>query len=163
MQKIWGMYMSNISPALLPASFRGVPFLLVSHKQTGLGRKTVSHEYPFKNTRFIQDLGKNPRVFSMTAIITNDDGLYFINRAALEEALALPGSGFLIHPFSGVFLVKLLETPTIEESDQNLNIVTFKMLFGETVEDQFPSASGDLPAKINSLAAPLRDAIARAY
>jgi len=155
--------MGNISSSLLPASFRGVPFLLVSHKQKGAARKTVVHEYPFKNTRFIEDLGKMPRMFNLSAIIDNNDGLYFSKRAALEEALSLPSPGLLVHPFSGVFLVRLMEPPVIEEEDATLNIVNYTLHFGETTSDDFPSESGGFPSRINSFAAPVRDALAAAF
>ncbi len=155
--------MPSILSELLPASFRGAPFLMPSHQQEGLGRKTVRHEFPFSNSRDIEDLGRSPRIFTINGLIENSDGEYFSKRFALEEALSQPGPGLLVHPFSGIFLVSLLHPPTITESDDALSVANFKMVFGETLSGAFPNASGNLPSKINSLGNSIRDAVGNSF
>ena len=65
--------MSDVSQEQLLATYNGVPFLMINHRQTGLGRRTVVHDFPFieQNNRYIEDLGEAPREFSIVAEINN--------------------------------------------------------------------------------------------
>ena len=69
------------------ASFKGAKFLLKDDRTEG-GRKTVTHEYPNRDTREVEDLGKLQKRFSITGIIHDGkDGGYFSRRDALISAL----------------------------------------------------------------------------
>lgn len=84
---------------LLPASFKGVPFLVRSEVLTKGGRRLVLHEYPNSSDRFVEDLGELPPAFTVTAFVTGDD---FLDRAAqLERALTEEGKGRLSMPTFG--------------------------------------------------------------
>ena len=54
------------------ASFRGARFLIKSHSTSG-GRKTVNHEYPNSDRRFVEDLGELQETFSIQGIIHGDN------------------------------------------------------------------------------------------
>ena len=72
------------------ASFRGVPFLFDSH-EVGGGRKIVTHEYPNKTQRFVEDLGGLLKVFRIRGTVT---GVNYTNtKNALITALETPGIG----------------------------------------------------------------------
>lgn len=43
-----------------PASFRGVPFAVVSAEGV-FGRRQAVHEYPYRNTAWVEDLGRGTR------------------------------------------------------------------------------------------------------
>lgn len=151
--------MADVLAGMLPASFRGVPFFVSSRKQEGPTRKTVVHEFPFKNGRFIEDLGLSTRIFTIEAMIANNNNLYFSEKLALDTALATEGPGIYIDPWGGVFQVSLQDKSEVSESDTELNIARYTLVFGETVDDVFPGVGGDLTAKINAFSAPIRDII----
>ena len=52
--------MSLTNSELFPCSFRGIPFLIERHT-TKSGRKTVTHEFPNSDNRFVEDLGLQSR------------------------------------------------------------------------------------------------------
>lgn len=154
----------SIQPVLLPASYNGVPFKMPKHRQEGLGRKTLRHEYPFVDERFIEDLGKSPRVFHITAIIDGNPNVadYFDLRTAFETALSQK-IGVLVHPYSGVFFVRLLSIPIVSESDDALNQAIYTLSFGETITDILPFTNPAGGSAINSFLGPIRDAINGAF
>ena len=47
---------------LKPASFRGVPFV-VQEGTSHFGRRNQIHEYPFRDTPWVEDLGQQARAF----------------------------------------------------------------------------------------------------
>lgn len=83
---------------LLPASFRGIFFEVVS---TGdeIERATVAHEYPYVDGANVEDMGRLAGRISMTAVFYGDD--YEIKLKQLMEALDTPGVAELIHPVFG--------------------------------------------------------------
>jgi prophage DNA circulation protein len=83
---------------LLPASFRGVPFLMDSSTAKP-GRRTQIHEFPGREDVIGDDLGRAPDRFSIKAFVVGPD--YDQDRDALEAALAAPGVGTLVHPTRG--------------------------------------------------------------
>jgi prophage DNA circulation protein len=125
----------SVLDELYPASFRGVPFLARSSSVSG-GRKVVVHEYPNTDRRYVEDLGKQERVFSITGITSAP--YYLENRNALQYALEQPGIGILVHPFFGV--VNVTADPyTLTEDDTALGIATFSMTFRVSDENIFPA------------------------
>lgn len=121
---------------LYPATFRGVPFEFKGASRTSGGRKTVVHEYPNTDKRYVEDLGKLPRVFSLTGIIHGDG--YLVRRDSLQMVLEQPGIGLLTHPFYGVILVTA-DPYMVVESDENLGIAVFNLTFRVSSENIFPS------------------------
>ena len=57
---------------LQPASFRDIKFLVKSHS-LALGRRVVSHEFPFGDKPFTEDLGKKSRSFNLEGFLIGDD------------------------------------------------------------------------------------------
>ncbi|MFG1332019.1 DNA circularization N-terminal domain-containing protein [Xanthobacter autotrophicus] len=90
---------------LWPASFRGVPFF-VSHDEEAPGRRLVIHEFPNRDTPFIEDLGEAARHFAVDAYVASDsaDG----QAAALVAAIARKGAGTLVLPTHGPIQVRAL-------------------------------------------------------
>jgi len=56
------------------AGFRGVPFFVDTETEEG-GRKVAIHEYPGSDTRFVQDLGKDPGVFRIRGYVASFEGV----------------------------------------------------------------------------------------
>lgn len=97
---------------LYSASFRGVPFL-VRGTTTDFGRKTVSHEYPQRDDRFVEDLGKRPETYHIRAVLSGSG--YFAQTSALNAACSAAGPGQLVHPFYGILLVACKKCTLVED------------------------------------------------
>lgn len=80
------------------ASYKGVSFPC-NETTTTAGRAKIIHRPANSNKYNIEDQGKNPRTYNLTAIITGEN--YFDKRDALLSAIESPGLGVLIHPFFG--------------------------------------------------------------
>lgn len=109
------------------ASFKNAVFLLRDDRTEG-GRKTVTHEFPNRDTREVEDLGQMQKSFSITGIIHDGNGTYFKDRDTLLEALESPGSGILVHPFFGSIQVSLINY-VLTQSFTDLNRAVFAMTF----------------------------------
>lgn len=127
------------------ASFRGVKFLLINASTSG-GRKTVTHEYPLTDRRFVEDLGKNQRIFTMQGVITGNR--YLKDRESLQAALEQPGAGRLIHPFYGSVSV-VSKGYTITEDLTKLGEATFNLTFERADLNIFPTESTNNASIIN--------------
>ena len=91
--------MTIFNIARLPtASFRGSDFAYQDSSIDG-GRKTVTHEYPNRKERYVEDLGGLEKKFLVTAF--TDDNVSYVERDALIKALDAKGVGVLIHPSYG--------------------------------------------------------------
>jgi prophage DNA circulation protein len=133
----------------LPATFRGISFLYISG-DVNAGRKTVIHEYPNKDTRFVEDMGLNQRTFSIRGIITGDQPLYTVKNALLKNALDEPGIGILTHPTLGIIKCVCVGY-TFTEDDTAIGITSYTMNFVESNEDKFPFPISDNTAIIANL------------
>ncbi len=83
---------------LRPASFRGVPFW-VSSGGSQMGRRNAVHEYPFRDTPWVEDLGKSARRFQVVGFIEGDDVI--AQRDRMVTAVEAAGDGELVHPTYG--------------------------------------------------------------
>ena len=118
------------------ASFRGVPFLFITNDQTG-GRKYKIFEYPNRDTRFTEDLGKLQRTYKMTATIANTTSNYKNAKQRLIDALEQKGSGTLVHPTDGVKEV-FAKPYQVNESITHTGTAQFELTFVETGPQNFP-------------------------
>lgn len=119
------------------ASFRGVKFLFLSSVTNG-GRKSVTHEYPVNDLRYVEDMGLFKKVFSMQGVVSNTD--YFQNRDALLAALDEEGAGVLVHPTFGVLTV-FCKTYTLDERLEKVGRADFNITFEITDDAILPTDS----------------------
>ncbi|MDP3841048.1 MAG: DNA circularization N-terminal domain-containing protein [Oxalobacteraceae bacterium] len=98
---------------LLPASFRGILFEVVS---TGddIERAIVSHEYPYVDGANVEDMGRAARRISMTAVFYGDD--YEIQLQQFLGAIDTPGAAELIHPIFGSINAQFVRTSIPHEA-----------------------------------------------
>lgn len=137
------------------ASFRGVSFL-VSTESVTRGKKTVIHEYPNSDFRYVEELGKQPSTFSITAIVHGED---FLNkRFRLEQALEQSGIGLLNHPIYGKLWVVALDF-TVDTSQTNIGQVNFSINFSQSKKNITPSPTTRTPSAVSSKAVDVRDKI----
>lgn len=128
---------------LRSASFRGVKFKVLD-SSTSFGRRTVLHEYPFKDIPYAEDMGKSADEFTINAYIVNNIGNgfdYFGERNALISALKKEGAGVLVHPFYGNQTVNVFGKPSIAESFEEGGIARFSISFVQAGENKFPDVS----------------------
>ncbi|MHC8399483.1 DNA circularization protein [Pseudomonas sp. MDT1-17] len=122
--------------AVLPASFRGVSFL-IPQTSVPVGMKGPLHEFPQRDTPFFEQMGKQAQVHKMTAWVVGDD--CFERRDKLIEALQTPGAGELVHPWLGRLQVKVGECEMGHERTQG-GMVTFELTFYPDLPLKSPSA-----------------------
>ncbi|WP_338803572.1 DNA circularization N-terminal domain-containing protein [Xenorhabdus griffiniae] len=99
---------------LRPASFRGVPFAVVSGESV-FGRRQAVHEYPYRDTAWIEDLGRATRRITLRGFIIQDSVIYnapdvITQRKNLVAACETGSTGTLVHPTLGELTVSVTES-----------------------------------------------------
>ncbi len=129
---------------LQPASFRGASFLVDGDTLSG-GRRGPTHEYPYKEEPYNEDLGLKARDYKVKAYVIGDD--YMSKRNALIAALEAKGPATLIHDQYGAQLVRVMSysaTHSTTKGRECLFDIHFKQ---EDKASQYPSSSANIPAK----------------
>ena len=142
----------SIFNQLFPCSFRGRTVYL-SSATTDFGRKQIKHEYPNSDKQKIQDLGLKPRVFKMTAQISQeteiDPRTYFQKKNDFLAALEEPGAGTLSHPFFSASFEVVARPGTVSESMTEAGIATFELTFDISDRQTDPAPSKTSLSQIN--------------
>lgn len=95
-------------------SFRGVPFEILEQERGG-GKRATTHTYPYIDTPFTDDLGRNARVWRVQAIISGEN--YDRDVARLVNAFDKRGRGRLELWFGDPLSVVARDHRVIEKSD----------------------------------------------
>lgn len=119
---------------LREASYEGIRFDVDSATLT-FGRRTVTHEFPQRDTSYVEDLGKATRQFSIQGFIVGDD---FIDRSKrlIDKIESQVGTdrranhGKLVHPWLGSLEVTPIDNPSITY-DRAKRFCTFTLTFLE--------------------------------
>ncbi|GKV88211.1 DNA circularization protein [Pectobacterium carotovorum] len=95
------------------ASFRGVPFAVIAANGS-FGRRQAVHEYPYRDTAWIEDIGRSTRKMALRGFLIQDSAKYnapdvIKQRESLIAACEAFGSGTLIHPTLGELTVSIPE------------------------------------------------------
>lgn len=120
--------MASWKDNLVPASFRGAPFFYFDADQAG-GRRLAEHQFPLRDTPFIEDLGRRARKYLIVAYVIGDD--YFASRDTLIDALEAAGSGTLQHPYRGPLQVYAREYRVSERLEEG-RMAVFEIEFIES-------------------------------
>jgi prophage DNA circulation protein len=130
---------------LRPASFRGVGFGVLE-SQMRFGRKISIHQYPYRDTVWVEDLGRSARRYSFSGFLVGADCIAQREKLlkACEEAAAIEG-GELVHPTLGRIKVSLAEEVTCTERWDRGRMFEIGFSFIEQGERKFPSS--DLSTK----------------
>lgn len=105
--------------------FRDAYFFYQQSSGSG-GRKTISHEYPNKKERYVEDLGGLEKKFTLD--VYTDDNVSYAERDDLIKALDQEGVGTLVHPAFGDLEVVCVGY-TFNESIRELGITKFTISF----------------------------------
>lgn len=119
---------------LREASYEGIRFD-VDSATLSFGRRTVTHEFPQRDTSYVEDLGKTTRQFSIQGFIVGDD---FIDRSKrlIDKIESQVGTdrranhGKLVHPWLGSLEVTPIDNPSITY-DRAKRFCTFTLTFLE--------------------------------
>ena len=125
----------NILGDLYEGSYNGVGFLIDSSSVAG-GRKTVTHEFPNQDNRYVEDLGLLNETITIRGCVATES--YFGSRDALKAAFETPGYGTLIHPFYGIRQCACT-TYSMEERTSALGDLNFTATFLVAQELNFPA------------------------
>lgn len=105
-QGILGLGGPTYFQQLQPASFRGVPFVVLGGEST-FGRRTNVHEYPYRPMPWVEDMGRAKRLYRVTGFMVGDNVIS--QRKAMIAAAETKGPGVLVHPTHGSKTGSILE------------------------------------------------------
>jgi prophage DNA circulation protein len=128
---------------LKAGSYRGIQFFYQGTSETR-GFKNAVHEYPGSDNFVIEQLGKRTQQFNM------DIRIRFEDKESFDIALNTPGTGILVHPNYGNFLVKVIEY-TKTDSVNEIGLFNYSVQFVVEVGLVIPSAQGITTAVISRL------------
>ena len=115
--------------SLLPASYNGIPFKVLS-TEFKTGRRVDNHEFYGNNNNYPEDLGRKTRAFSFEAYVVGDD--CYARAQALQLMFdSVPGPGILVHPYLGIREVQARDFG-LSTSVENGRMVTIHMDFIES-------------------------------
>ncbi|QHC36463.1 DNA circularization protein [Komagataeibacter xylinus] len=126
----------SVIDLFIPAIWRGVPFLVRDGGVTG-GRRAAVHQYPYRDDPWIEDMGRAPRVLTLSGRLVGDD--VYLQRAALLAACELEGPGLLIHPSLGPVQCSLVEPITLRDSGMAQREVQFEMVLMQAGSRLYPN------------------------
>jgi prophage DNA circulation protein len=135
---------------LIGASFRGVPFFVDTSERSG-GRRTVKHEFPYRDDPFYEDLGRTARTFRVDGYVVGAD--YLSQRDALMTACEdSEGPGELVHPYHGVKSA-ICSSMGVSESRLEGGFAKFSLEFCETpAQAPAPTAVVDASDQVSTSA-----------
>lgn len=124
----------------LQASFRGAAFA-VEEDAGAVGRRGRTHEYPFRDTPYDEDLGRRARRYAFKAFVIGDDA--DAQRDALIAAIEAKGPGQLVHPSLGRIQVAVDKNQpcAYRERWDNLRVIEFDLAFVEPGQDLYPTSA----------------------
>lgn len=131
---------------LRPASFRGASFF-IDISQKSLGRRSVLHEFPNRETPYTEDMGRVAEGFEIEGHVLGDD--YFEAKRDLEEVFNRKGPGELIHPYYGSKFVQIGPVNFTEATREGA-ILSFTAKFFEAGDNRFPKGINDKAAVLEA-------------
>lgn len=134
---------------LQQASYFGVPFGVMGGS-VQFGRRNVVHQYPDRDTVWVEDLGRSARRITMTGFLVENPryaGVASVieQRQRLMAACEMKGDGELVHPTLGRMTVSNLSCSSEERWDQG-RVFALSLSFIESGKRIFPgieTATGD--------------------
>lgn len=133
---------------LQPGSWRGVPFV-TDTAPTRAGRRVAIHEYPYRDTAWVEDLGKLPRRFQVSAFLVGDD--VYAQRDRMVAASEQAGSGTLVHPTFGSVQCVLLDFQCADSRDRGRTVdLQFNFLLASDL--RFPDVSTSTGSAVDTAA-----------
>lgn len=148
--------------ALLPASFRGVPFAVVNTEDL-TGRRVALHVYPGRDDPWAEDMGRAPRAWRIRGFLLKDDQVYgggpiVAQKLALKGAAEAAGAGTLVHPTEGVLSVSCRSVSFMGDLAA-ATMLEIALDFIESGKQQFPSVLAQTSSQIAAAVGLVQSAI----
>lgn len=128
--------MTIFNTARLPQCTIGGVKVFYKESTVSGGRKTVTHEYPDTNTRYVEDLGKLEKTYNIEAVVNTN--VSFSDRDKLLTVLEKGGLVTIIHPAFNKKQV-VLKNYSLVDSTVSLGICSFSLSFEEASLNKLPS------------------------
>ncbi len=145
--------MSDWRKQLQPASFKGVPFEVLSDSST-FGRRIQVHEFVQRDKPFCEDLGRVTRHFSVNAFFGGDDCLD--QRDAFLAAIDEDPTGELILPAWGAMQATAMPG-SVDHSREDGGVVWISLEFVESGDKGYPVATPATDAQLSDAAGSVLD------
>ena len=145
--------MSDWRKQLQPASFKGVPFEVLSDSST-FGRRIQVHEFVQRDKPFCEDLGRVTRRFSVNAFFGGDDCLD--QRDAFLAAIDEDPTGELILPAWGAMQATAMPG-SVDHSREDGGVVWISLEFVESGDKGYPVATPATDAQLSEAAGGVLD------
>lgn len=97
--------LSTLAGEFLQGSYRGVPFVVMGNGGQA-GRKQAVHDYPYRDTPWVEDLGRKGRLYRITGFLCG--ATCYAQRDLLADAAESKGPGLLVHPTIGIIRAALM-------------------------------------------------------
>jgi prophage DNA circulation protein len=137
------------------SSFRGVVFEVES-ATVQFGRRGTIHQFPFKDIPYSEDIGKQAKIFTISAYVDGDN--YLARRNELEAAISNHAdAGTLILPTIGAVQAKPSADCTVTFNNQQGGIERFTLKFTEAGRNEFPSSTVNTKETVKDRDQTLRD------
>ena len=140
--------------------FRGIEFHYDSGSIKG-GRRGATHEYPFREDHYDQDLGKLAPRFDISGYVTGPNIRDKLR--SLEQAFNAPGHGVYYDAWSNRDFLVRCETFSIDMTRFDMSEGRFSASFVERGVEPAPSALRSVLAQLDGALAAFNDALATGY
>ncbi|MDE2342914.1 MAG: DNA circularization N-terminal domain-containing protein [Betaproteobacteria bacterium] len=118
--------------SLQQASYRGIPFA-VRESRIRKGRRTATHEYPYRDDVWVEDLGRGVRHITLTGFLIGDN-VYQQSKSLQDSVESGIGLCKLVHPSLGAIYVSLISFSCNERAEQGRVVgVEFEFIQGGKV------------------------------
>jgi len=117
------------------AKWRGLSFA-VRESTIHKGRRQAEHEYPYRDTIWVEDLGRGKRRYSFEGFLVGDNVL--AQSKAMQDAVEQLGTGTLIHPTLGSLNCAVTEFQARQSAKQG-RVVELRFTFTESVPSVYPA------------------------
>ena len=127
------------------ASFRGIDFKVADRSSSG-GRRLATHEFPLRDTPYVEDLGRKARSFSVSAYLIGEN--YDLARKALVFALEQYGPGLYIDPWGSEYMVAVESYDFSDSRDQGRK-GDVSISFVEAGQQRYPKSTIDTKSDVS--------------
>jgi prophage DNA circulation protein len=110
---------------LWAASYKGTPFFVEQDAEEG-GRRIVVHQFPMRDTPYLEDLGEDKRDYNVTAYLASDSA--DTDAGTLVATCAMTGPGTLVLPTHGPIVVRCLNFKRQRSKDKH-GYIAFELHF----------------------------------
>lgn len=149
---------------LAEASFRGVPFYVEDDKES-YGRRVVTHEYPYRDKPYNEDMGEKAKHFSVKGYVAGNGAKG--QKLAIVQACRQKGAAMLQMPAVDGFMAMCLTCDVTRAKDRQ-GFYQIDMAFvADDGEDQAPAPAGMFESiadgALTNIVGPLADAYSNMF